>query len=63
MGETELSGLPYRFATDLDLVVFEKKLTSISDFLHFLSAAKGLAEFELANHVLTQKQYPPVTGI
>jgi hypothetical protein len=63
MGETELSGIPFRFSTDLELVVHEKKLTSICEYLHYLSAAMGLAEFEMANHVLTQKQYPPVTGI
>ena len=63
LGEQELSGIPFRFGNDLQLVVFERKLIAISEFFHHCSAAMGLADFELVNHVLTQKQYPPVIWI
>lgn len=61
MGEMELAGIPFRFANDLQLVVSEKKLVSLADYIHQCSVSHGFADFELINHVVTQKQYPPVT--
>ena len=52
--------MAFHFASPQTLILWSlrKNSPAFPDFLHFLSAAKGLAEFELANHVLTQKTVP-----
>lgn len=63
MGEAELSGVCFRFKDDLSFVVHEKKLLSLAEFAHMCCTVHGVANFELANHQLVQKQYPTRTLI
>ncbi|CAK9062220.1 unnamed protein product [Durusdinium trenchii] len=58
MGEKELSGIPFRFPSDLCLVCYEKKLMSLADFAHQICTVHGVADFELACHQISQKMYP-----
>lgn len=60
MGEAELSGVCFRFKDDLTLVLNDKKLISLAEYAHLCCTVHGVANFELANHQLLQKQYPPV---
>lgn len=56
-----LSGLCFRFATDLVLVSNDRQLSSLAEFAHNCCTVQGIANFELANHDIQQKMYPPVT--
>ena len=58
MGESELSGVCFRFGSDLSLVAYQKKLYSLADFLHYCPTVHGVADVELANHQLNPKTYP-----
>ena len=58
MGEAELDGICFRFATDLDLVCYQRKLYCIADFLHHCCTVHGVAEIDFANHQLLPKMYP-----
>lgn len=58
LGEAELKGVCFRFSSDLDFVVYNKKIYSIADFLHYACTVHGVAEVELTNHTLTPKMYP-----
>lgn len=59
MGENEANGLPFRLANDLTLILTkERKLLSLADFLRQCATVQGVAEVELADHVLTPKQRP-----
>lgn len=60
LGEIELSGICFRFASDLVLVSSERQLTSLAEFAHKCCTVQGIANFELANHEIQQKMYPPV---
>eukprot|EP00438_Fugacium_kawagutii_P033434 Skav208820 [mRNA] locus=scaffold667:154263:157452:+ [translate_table: standard] len=60
MGEHELSGICFRFQDDLVLVSDEKRLISLCEFARKCCTVHGVACFELANHQLDQKMYPPV---
>lgn len=59
LGESELSGLCFRFPNDLTLVAHEKKAMSLAEYIHLCSTVHGVANFEIANHTLLQKQYAP----
>lgn len=59
MGESELSGICFRFPNDLTLVAHEKKAMSLAEYIHLCSTVHGVANFEIANHTLLQKQYEP----
>lgn len=48
----------FRFSSDLDFLVYNKKIYCIADFLHYACTVHGVAEVELANHTLTPKMYP-----
>ncbi|CAL1134420.1 unnamed protein product [Cladocopium goreaui] len=61
LGETELSGICFRFASDLVLVSSERQLTSLAEFAHKCCTVQGIANFELANHEIQQKMYPPAS--
>lgn len=58
LGEAELRGVCFRFSSDLDFLVYNKKIYCIADFLHYACTVHGVAEVELANHTLTPKMYP-----
>lgn len=57
MGEAELDGVCYRFASDLSLVCFERKVRCLADFLHECCVVHGVADIEIANHTLIAKYY------
>lgn len=59
MGESELSGVCFRFKSDLDIVCCDRKCMAMAEFFHQCCTVHGVAEFELVNHLLIQKQYPP----
>ncbi|CAL1165182.1 unnamed protein product [Cladocopium goreaui] len=59
LGESELSGICFRFPNDLALVSHERKCMSLAEYSHICCTVHGVASFELANHLIVQKQYPP----
>ena len=58
LGEAELDGVCFRFASDLALISFERKIYSIAEFLHHCCTIHGVAEIDFANHQLIPKTYP-----
>ena len=59
VGEHEANGLPFRLPNDLALVLTkDRKVLALSDYLHQCATVHGVAEVELADHVLTPKQRP-----
>ena len=63
MGEAELEGVCFRFASDLSLVCFERKVRCIADFLHECCVVHGVADIEIANHTLIAKYYATDTFV
>lgn len=58
LGESEKQGIPWRLASDLSIVSYNKSLMSLAEYLHRICTIHGVASFELLDHVLLQKQYP-----
>lgn len=59
VGESETHTIPFRLKDDLQLVLTaEKKLTSLCEFIHKSVTVGGIADFELADHQIVQKQAP-----
>ena len=52
--------MPWRLSSDLQLVMHNKNLMSLADFVHFICTTHGVAAFDLLDHTITQKQHPPV---
>ena len=55
--EEERNTLCFRALDDKFLVSHQKNIMSLADYLHFISATKGVAEVELLGHTLEQKVY------
>ncbi|CAK9011451.1 unnamed protein product [Durusdinium trenchii] len=55
----ELTLMPWRLSSDLQLVMHNKNLMSLADFVHFICTTHGVAAFDLLDHTITQKQHPP----
>ena len=60
MGEAERSAVCWRFGSDRDLISHDKKIMSLADYFHFISATKGVADMRLLNHNMVQKTYAQV---
>ena len=57
LGENEVNCLPFRLENDLQPVLTpEKKIVALCEYVHQAVTVAGVADFELCDHVLTQKQ-------
>jgi hypothetical protein len=56
--EEERNTLCFRALDDKFLVSHQKNIMSLADYMHFISATKGVAEVELLGHTLEQKVHP-----
>lgn len=62
MGEAERSAVCWRFGSDREMISHDKKIMSLSDYFHLISATKGVADMRLLNHHLQQKNYEQVVA-
>lgn len=62
LGEAERSAVCWRFGSDREMISHDKKIMSLSDYFHLISATKGVADMRLLNHHLQQKNYEQVVA-
>lgn len=55
----ESATIPFRLASDLDLVSFKKELQPLCHFMRMLAIDKGLGEVQMEDHDVTQRFLPP----
>ena len=51
----ESHALVFRFQSDLDLVMYEKKLMPLCAFLRILAVEKGMVDVAVESHSVTQR--------
>lgn len=60
-GSHDSSGVVWRLQSDLEYIIFQKKAVAISQFMHTCASARGLAEINILEHVVTPKVAAAVT--
>lgn len=57
------SGLPWRFVSDLDLVVVDKFIMPICKYFHRLATSQGLGDVVIHSHDVNPKMRPAESQI
>ena len=59
----ETTGVPFRLASDLDIVSVKKEMLPLCEFLRRLCDEQGIAEMQLEDHVLQPAVWPSATRL
>lgn len=52
-----MPGLAWRFRSDIELILFQKKLMPFCGLLHYLATTQGLGEVGIFDHTITPKMH------